>query len=112
MRARGLIKPVWLIKLAVLLLVAVENVVTDRQNDKTTTITLAAHARRGLIRAGVMESEIIKREDYAHFKCYDYLEKNYGMLAMVDAASHSFVQKLIIQIICVLLYILNIKLLV
>ena len=25
---------------------------TDRQNDKTTTITLAAHARRGLIRGG------------------------------------------------------------
>ena len=23
---------------------------TDRQNDKTTTVTLAAHARRGLIR--------------------------------------------------------------
>ena len=23
--------------------------VTDRQNDKTTTVTLAAHARRGLI---------------------------------------------------------------
>ena len=54
---------------------------------------------------GVMESEIIKREDYAHFKCYDYLKKIFSMLAMVD----SLVQKLIIQIICVLLYILNIK---
>ena len=39
---------------------------------------------------GVMESEIIKREDYAHFKCYDYLKKIFSMLAMVD----SLVQKL------------------
>ena len=42
----------------VLLLVAAENVVTDRQtdrqNDKTTTVTLAAHERRGLINIATM----------------------------------------------------------